>query len=141
MTTDELAKRFALLKEQKEAHEHAADIIGAELEDLGLKLFGAFQTASLENLRVAGASFKDGKARIVTPTLKYAPSVKDEKAFFAWLRSTDNGALIKETVHPSALSSFVTKSKEGNKPLPSENILAVYTVETATVRRAPKGKE
>lgn len=137
---DEISKRFALLKELREYHEKMAETLGSELAVLGPKLFQAFTDAHSDQMRISGDIFKDGSARIVSPIIKYKPSVLKEPEFFAWLRTENHESLIKETVHFKTLESFIEKQKEANQPLPPPDVLTVFTIETASLRRAPKQK-
>jgi hypothetical protein len=58
--------------------------------------------------------------------------------FFDYLRANEFGTLIKEKVNPKTLESWVNGQKENNMPLPTEDILKIFTLETVSVRRAPK---
>jgi hypothetical protein len=139
-TIDELSRKFALLKELREYHEHMAETLGSELSQLGPLLFKAFGDASSDQFRVSGELFKDGSPRIITPTLKYKPSVLKESELFSWLRSHDSGSIIRETVHHKTLESLIEKLKEENLELPPPDVLTVFTIETCSLRRAPKQK-
>jgi len=134
------AKRFAMLTAMKEHHESVIKTLNVELMALGEALYKEFTDASapIENMRISGFIFSDKQDRIVRPDLKYRPTVVDEELFFKLLRATGEGALIKETVHPKTLESWVTKRRKANAALPAESILKVWTQETAKVSRAPK---
>jgi hypothetical protein len=56
------------------------------------------------------------------------------------LRANNSASLIKETVHHKSLESFIEKQKEANLALPPPDVLTVFTIETASLRRAPKQK-
>ena len=141
MDTLEKARRFAMLKALKEHHEGIISTINAEIEKLGGELFQAFAdpNAGVRTLRIDGSRiFSDGQDRIVTPELKYRPSIVEETLFFGYLRKGGEGTLIKETVHPKTLESWVKRRKKENVALPDETMLKVWTQETAKVTRAPK---
>jgi len=135
------AARFALLKQLKEHHEAMVKTLNGEIEKQGQELYKLFTDgdAEISGLRVAGTLFKDGKARLITPTVVLNPSVTVEKkpVFFAWLRANGYAELIKEDVHFQTLKSWVAQMKDNNKPLPDKSILGIYTIETASVKRAP----
>jgi hypothetical protein len=132
-----LCKRFAMLKAQKEAHEKSAEILGSALFELGQQVNDALLNAGVPSQPLDGKFFADGRGRIIRPEMKYKPSIKNEAMMFAWVRKEGLDVMIKETIHPKTLESFVKKQKEANKPLPPEEALAVFTVNTATVTRAP----
>jgi hypothetical protein len=135
----EMAKRFAMLKALKEHHESVISTLNEEMNKLGGDLFKAFADGA-KALRIDGERlFPDKQDRIITPLLKYRPTIVDETTFFMWLRKGGEGALIKETIHPKTLESWVGKRKKANVALPDETMLKVWTQETAQVRRAPKG--
>lgn len=131
------AQRLAVLKETKEYYEALADAISGEIAILS----GVFYTSAMESntpsIRVGGALFTDQRERIISPDTDYRPTVKDQVEMFKWLRERDLGGFIKETIHPATLASFVSKQKDANAELPPEKVLAVFTVETAKVQRAP----
>ena len=134
----ELGTRFAMLKELRAHHEHMAELLGGELAKIGEDLFKEFADSKQASFRLNGASvFKDNRDRIVSPTVKYKGTIVQPDAFFTLLRSTGQGSLIKTSVHEKVLTSWITEQKEKNMPLPSETILKVFNIESATVTRAP----
>lgn len=140
-TVEEQAKLAAALKEMKEYHETMATLCGSELAKLGTPLCQQMVNTSVDNMRIGGALFNDGAARIVTPKITYKPSVKNELKLFEWVRSMGLGDMIKETIHYKKLESFVDCQKEANQPLPPPDVMDVFTMETVSVRRAPSSKK
>lgn len=138
-TLSEVATRLAVLKALKEHKTREIELLNKEMDTLGAKLFELFGDAGLANVRIVGADiFTDKQDRIVTPDSSYKVSVVNPIAFFELLRAEGNGSLIKEQVHHTASEKWVKAKKEGNLPLPDESVLKVWTVESASVRRAPK---
>lgn len=134
-----VATRLAVLKALKEHKTREIELINKEMDTLGTKLFELFGDAGLANIRITGAEvFTDNQDRIVSPDSSYKVSVVSPPAFFEILRAEGNGSLIKESVHHTATEKWVKEKKESNQPLPEESILKVWTVEGASVRRAPK---
>ncbi len=139
MNLQDKCAQIAVWKQLQEDHIAAAATLGGMIDEVGKELFDDFaDSGTAESLRVPGKLFKDGQSRLVKPTLKYKPSIIQVPVFFAWMRDRNHGALIKEGVHPKTLESWVTKQMEGNFDLPSTDTLAVYKVQGASVRRAPK---
>lgn len=141
MSIEQDARLLALLRERKEHHEAQAELCGSEIHKLSEKLFKQFMDASTDQVRIAAECFKDGQARIITPDTKFKPTVMDQEGLLGWLTETGHGSLIKRTVHPKTLESFVGEQKEKNLPMPPEQILKVFTIETVNCRRAPKKAE
>jgi len=135
---EDLCKKVALLKQMKEYHEAQADLAGSEISRISQLAYSEMALKGTDQIRVTGSMFKDGQARIITPDVKYKTSLLQPPVFFAYLRENNFGTLIKETVHPKTLESWVTGQKENNQPLPTEDILKIFTLETVSVRRAPK---
>lgn len=138
MTTVANAKNFALLKQRKEELEEQVKLLNKAMEEIGKNLFEDFSTQGLKNLRIEGQNFEDGQDRIISPDPKFKGTIKDEAQFFAFLREAGNGALIKESVHHTAVEKMIMEYKENNKALPPETVLQIFTVETVKVKRAPK---
>jgi hypothetical protein len=137
-TLTDLGTRFAMLKELRSHHEHMAEILGSELAKIGEELFKEFTNSKQASFRLNGAAvFKDGRDRIVSPTVKYKGTIVQPMPFFELLRSTGQGSLIKTGVHDKVLTSWITEQKQKNMPLPSETILKIFNIESATVTRAP----
>lgn len=135
----ELARRFAMLKAQKEYHERIATIIETELQTIGEKLFAEFTDSGSKSFRIDGSSlFKDGQDRIIYPDMKYKGTIVNQAVFYDVLKKSGHGSLIKETIHHTSLEKWIAEVKEKNLPLPGEDILKVWRMETAKVRRAPK---
>jgi hypothetical protein len=142
MFSTEKAKQFAVLKEQKEALEGRAKIIGAMLEELGKEVFAGFADAGCKSYRLEGVGvFADGRDRLIYPEVKIHGAIADETQFFAHLRASGSAALIKETVNAATLVKWVKEQKAKNRPLPPEAILKVWNVETAKVNRAPSSAD
>lgn len=133
-----ICQQIALLKELKEHHENIVETLGRDIQKLSAEAYKGFTDANMESLVISSDLFKDGQSRIIRPDTKYATSVVQPAKFFGWLRSRNLGDIIKETIHPKTLESFVSKQKEDNQPLPAEDVLKVFTVETVSIRRAPK---
>lgn len=66
------------------------------------------------------AAYEDlGKVTMITPALRYInvdPGSKEE--FFDFVRSQDEGELIKETIHPSSLRAFAVRTLKEGTPFP-----------------------
>lgn len=134
----ELARKFAILKAQKEYHERMVKIINTDLGTIGKLFYTVCADDDIDQLRVSGDLFTDTQARVVKPEIIYRPTVANITGFHAYLREKGFGSLIKENVHPKTLESWVKKQKTANSPLPSEELLKVFEQETAKVTRAKK---
>jgi hypothetical protein len=135
---EDICKRIALLKQMKEYHEAMADMLGGEIAKVSQTAYTEMASKGTDQIRVSGSLFSDGQARIITPDIKYKTSIVNQAMFFDYLRSNNFGTLIKETVHPKTLESWITGQKENNMPVPAEDVLKIFTLETVSVRRAPK---
>jgi len=134
-----LGKKFAMLKELKEHHEHVISLINIELQQLGIKIYEEMTDSDTISFRITGQNlFKDNQDRIISPDPKLKPTVVDEAKLFDFLRKTGHSDLIKETVFYKTLESWITQQKKNNQELPDETILKVFMLKTAKVRRAPK---
>ena len=138
MNTAELGAKLALLKEMKDYHESMSEILGSEISKLSMEAYKQMLETNMDQMRVSGSLFKDQTPRIITPNSKYKPTVIKQPEFFDYLRDSSFGDMIKPTVHPKTLEAWVTSQKENNLPLPAEDVLKVFTIETVSVRRAPK---
>jgi hypothetical protein len=141
MSIEEDSKRIAVLREVREYHEAQSELIGGEIHRLSEKLFKQFIDSNTDQVRISADCFKDGQARIITPDTKFKPTVLDQAGLFAWLTAAGHGSLIKPTVHAKTLEAFINEQKEKNLPVPSEQIMKIFTVETVNCRRAPKKAE
>ena len=135
MTLEELAKKLALLKQLKEYHETCAKILGSDIANISSQIFDAFMSSQTTQIRLSGKLFKDKEDRTVKPTLKYKPTIILQDTFFSWMQANKHGILIKEQIHPKALEGFVTAQKKNNKILPTEDVLKVFTIQTASIRK------
>ena len=139
MNLQDKAAHFARLKELQERHLKAAEVLGSAMDQIGQELFADFaDSGTAESLRITGAIFMDGQARTVKPIMKYKPSVIVKPLFFEWMTAHGHGALIKEDIHHKSLEGWVTKEIEANAEMPGEDLLKVFKVTTASVRRLPK---
>ena len=138
-----LSRKFAMLKALKEHHERILKVINTDMMAVGKELYESFADEEVSQLRVPGKFFTDQQERIVTPDLKFKGTIVKAKQtdFFAYLRANAFGALIKESVHHKTLETWIAKRKKDNAPLPSEDLLKIFTIETANVKRAPKRTE
>jgi hypothetical protein len=135
---EDICKRIALLKQMKEYHEAMSDMLGGEIYKISQTAYTEMASKGTDQIRVSGSLFKDGQARIISPDVKFKTSVVNPPMFFDYLRANEFGTLIKEKVNPKTLESWVNGQKENNMPLPTEDILKIFTLETVSVRRAPK---
>lgn len=138
-----LSRKFAMLKALKEHHERILKVINTDMISVGKELYESFADEDVTQLRVPGKFFTDQQERIVKPDLKFKGTIVKAKQsdFFAYLRVQNFGSLIKESVHNKTLETWIAKQKAANMPLPSEDLLKVFTIETANVKRAPKRTE
>jgi hypothetical protein len=139
------ARRVAMLKELKSHYEVIAEKIGSEINKLGVELYEQFADDELKSMRIGPEHdgriiFNDHRERIIKPELKYKPTVKDQVKFFSWLRKEKYGEIIKESVHPKTLESFVTERKTQNLALPPVDTLTIYDFKTVKVSLAPQTK-
>jgi hypothetical protein len=139
-TMQKRAQDVALLKQRKEDLEEQVTTINKVISELSEGLFKEFVDSNTVSLRVSGHLFTDGQERIIKPDPKFKGTVKDEAAFFKFLRDSGNGSVIKETVHHTATEKIIKEFKEANKALPPEEVLQIFTVEAVKITRAPKGK-
>jgi hypothetical protein len=138
-----LSRKFAMLKALKEHHERILKVINTDMMAVGKELYESFADEEVTQLRVPGKFFTDQQERIVKPDLKFKGTIVKEHQteFFTYLRTQNFGALIKETIHHKTLETWIAKRKKANAPLPSEDLLKIFTIETANVKRAPKRAE
>ena len=137
-TLSDLGTRYALLKELQAHHEKMAKVLGGELAKIGEDLFREFGDSQQASFRLIGEHrFNDNRDRIITPVVKYKPTIISKPLFYQLLRTSGQSSLIKEVVAPGTLAKWVGELKRSNKPLPPEDVLRVFSIETATVRRAP----
>jgi hypothetical protein len=138
-----LSRKMAMLKALKEHHERILKVINTDMMAVGKELYDTFIDEEVPEIRVPGKFFTDTQERIVKPDCKFKGTVVKAKQpeFFLYLRSHTFGALIKETVHPKTLEVWINKQKKANQPLPSEDLLKIFTIETASIKRAPKRTE
>lgn len=141
LSMTEKSIRFALLKQRKEELEAMVGMIDKVLAEIGPAIFGDFADSGTASIRLEGKHFSDGQDRIVKPNPKFKGTIKNEAAFFEFLRKCGNGALIKSSVHHTALEKLITEYKAQNKELPPKEVLDIFTVETVKVTRAPKGRD
>ena len=143
------SRQFALLLQLKEHHKKQATDIGKILENLGRELFEMFSEDGATSFHLAAfvtgqdkPIFTDGKDRILTPETKLKPNVTVENhaRFLMWMRRAGFDDLIKQTIHPTTLASWCTKRQEQNLELPPEELLKIFTIETAKIKRAPVRK-
>jgi hypothetical protein len=129
MTLTELAQRFRELKDRK-------DSLNAELKELQEEL-SRLETELLPQKMEENEIEKfttDGVGTIFTQVKVYASVVKaDETSLHNWLRDQGHGALIKETVAPGTLNSFVKEQLEQGTDLPE--FIKATKIETAMLRR------
>lgn len=142
------ARRFAMLKAMKKHHEDTAKQIGSMINELGTELYNDFVDEGLESFQLSAivngrVLFADKRDRTLRPDPKLKPSVNSENLgrFHEWMRVNGFGDLIKETIHPGTLESWVNKRSDENLPLPPKELMSVFTVETVKVTSARSRKE
>lgn len=136
ITLQEKAKQLALLKQLKEHHEHMAEMASARYAKLATEVFREMTDSDVPSIAISGDIFADKKKRSITPKLKLAPRIVNEELFHNWLRLNGHGALIRAYVFPASVESLCNKYAEQNLALPPKEILDVFKVETANVRRS-----
>jgi len=145
----EKARRFAILKALKAHHEATAKKLGAQINELGAELYDDFANDGIESYQLAAVVngrvlFADRRNRTLRPEAKLKPSVTtvNVERFHAWMRANGFGDLIKESIHPGTLESWVNKRTDENLPLPPKELMSVFTVETVKVTsaRAPSSQ-
>ena len=84
----------------------------------------AMEEDETDEINIPGA----GKLTVKPQVYGYV-KVEDREKFFAWLRENENGALIKEAVHPKTLNSFCAERLMNNESSP--DFLEITPVPTA----------
>lgn len=136
VTLQEKAKQLALLKQIKEHHEHMAELASSRYAKLATEVFREMTDSDVPSIAISGDIFADKKKRNITPAIKLAPRVVDQEKFYEWLRAGGHGALIREYVFPKSIESLCNQMAENNLAFPPKEILDVFKVETANVRRS-----
>lgn len=130
------AKRIALLKAQKDYLEAMVKWINIEINAIGPKLYEDFIEDEMENITLSADLFPvDKKPRVVKPFVDLKVNVTEDhrEEFHAWLRENGFGQLIKETVHPGTLTSFVKERKESNQPIPQ--CVSIWSIQGAKITK------
>lgn len=135
---NEIFKKIAVLKAQKEDFEAKAEVIGGIIAQLSQEAYSQLIDSGLKQVRISGDLFTDHQERIISPDVKVKPNVVDQPRFFKFLREHNFGAIIKESVHHTTLEKWVGERMDQNMSLPDESILRVFSIETVNIRRAPK---
>lgn len=135
MNLQEKCKQLAILKELKERHESLAELASKRYAVLSAEIYKDMVDSDTDNMKISGDVFADKKSRSISPAIKLAPRVVDDLQFHFWLKENNEGALIKQYVHPASIQSLCKRYIEANLTLPSKEILDVFKVETANVRR------
>jgi len=95
------------------------------------KVFTLMLNYDIQSINIEG--------KTVYRTIGNYPRIKDEDAFFEYLRESGQESLIKETVHPTTLRSWFNELMENN-PEEAErlmgSVLEVYQKEQVRIRRA-----
>lgn len=132
----EKCKQLAQLKELKEYHESLAELAGARYATLAKEVYIEMAEQDVPNMRISGDCFGDKKARSISPAIKISPSVVNEADFYLWLKKNNEAGIIRpEYVFPKSIEALCKRRKEANLVLPPKEILTVYEIETANVRR------
>lgn len=124
-----LARELRDLKDAKEKLDAELKGVNERIQKIEREeLVNAMDDAEVEKFTVDGVGTIFQKVNIFAYVKK-----DDQEAFFDWLRVTDRGDLIKETVHPATLSAFAKELLEaGEEPPP---MLSAAKVPTAVLRR------
>ena len=125
----ELVKHLAELKEKKKRVEEELTAINKEIQLLAEKEIPEFMDENdLDKVTVSGV----GTCYLRSDVRAYVKA-DDREAFHQWLKETNNGELIKETVHPTTLKAFAKESLSNGKQLPE--FISATSFLVATVRK------
>lgn len=148
----EPVRHFAVLDSMIKEYEAKVALLKSLRSKLGGNLYTQFVNESIKQLQIEPTItvngrevilFADGKARVVEPDVKPKVHVKEEcqEQMINWFENADAkayAALVKKTVHPKSLESWVINRKKENKPVPE--FFLVHNVETAKVTVKKGGK-
>lgn len=127
----DLLRRYADLERRRREQETALRTTIAELEEMRPQVVAQMEEMGLESAKVGGFTFKLGR--------RYYPTIPEENrgAVVEYLRDNGWGDLVRETVHPSTLSSFVTEQMEMSGRLPDEleDLITVAEFQRVQVRK------
>jgi hypothetical protein len=148
MNTD-LLRKIAVMKLIKAEYEAKVTAINAQLPVLCQKAHELFMAEGTKSITLEPTMiidgkevtvFKDGRGRIVKPSLNPKPAIKDENkaTVYQWFKDNGQGSIVKETVHHASLVSWVKAQREANKPIPE--LITVFDIEDITITKAAKTK-
>jgi len=126
----DVLKRFAALEATRREQEAALSTTVAEMEEMRPLVVQAMQEMGLERAKVAGFNFS------LRP--RYFPTIKPDNypKVVEYMRNNGWGDLVKETIHPSTLSSFVTEQIEsGGLPPELGELITVAELQRVSVRK------
>lgn len=85
------------------------------------------------NLDVQSLKIED---RLVYRHIDPFPSIKDQDAFFEFLRENGEGGIIKEIVHPKTLKSWFTEYIQDHEDVDFSDMLKVFEKKSIRIRKA-----
>ena len=102
----EMADRLKALQEEKKSLEEQVKAIGAEIEELDMKLSDAMAETELERFSRNGATF------YLRTRLFASPAAGRRDDMIAALKANGYGSLVTETVNANTLASFIKEQRE-----------------------------
>jgi len=103
----ELAGRYKELREAADVAARAAKEAATECEMCEAELLDAFIEEGVNSVDIDGI----GKLSMTTRDFMSVPA-SNQPAFFAWMKETGHGGLLKEYVNPQTLSAWMKERRE-----------------------------
>jgi hypothetical protein len=130
--------QFALILDKiHDVAEEISKVWGRTSEGLCARINKMIEQSGFENLDI---KFR-GSVQRVTPDLKFAITCPSEKQpqMIDWMKKDSHGKeLIKETVHPKTLQSFMEKKVEAGEDIKQLPFLNVHIMQSIKIRKLPK---
>ena len=127
-----LLKSFALLKDNKDKLSLLEKLVSEQYQKLSYEVIpNAFEANGFDSVKLAGKNF-------ILSTRVNATIPEDKREFgYAWIADVAKvPELIRETINPKQLSSFVTQYFEANGCWPPEEAMSVHKQPYIQVRKA-----
>ncbi len=94
-----LAERLVQEKTSKEFAEECIKSANEKIELIEQEMNGIMDTLDMQ-------SFKTGDGRLFYRYVDSFPKMKDQAAFYAWLKDHGEDGIIKQTIHPQTLRAW-----------------------------------
>ena len=123
-----LGKTLAECKAQKKVLESQATELENTIESMSIILHRMIKSSGLENLNISGVG-------LVSPTIKKYPKIVDQDALKAFFKKHKLMDLMKLTIHPKTLKSWLESSELPELSNPSSIGLSVYEKKSVSIRK------